>query len=313
VTQKLIIDTDCGVDDAIAILMALADPAVEVIGITCVSGNVGLDHVARNVPIVLDAIGAGPVPIFRGASQPIMAPPVHAGEVHGDDGLGDVGFPASPRPIEAEHAALAIVRLAREHPGATLIALGPLTNVALALALEPALPQLLGQSVLMGGAVRARGNASAVAEFNIYADAEAAGMVVARGLNPTIIGWELTLETPMPWSRWDAMTAAPGSIGAAFVARIVADVVARGHERRNPGILLPDPLALAAVLDPGCATSFAAAVEVDTGWGVGRGLTAVDLRPRSERPHNARVVTAIDHDRFAALLERAFALPCRLG
>lgn len=311
--HKLIIDTDCGVDDAIAILMALADPAVEVIGITCVSGNVGLDHVARNVPIVLDAIGAGSVPIFRGASQPIMAPLVHAGEVHGDDGLGDVGFPASPRLIEAEHAALAIIRLARENPGATLIALGPLTNVALALALEPALPQLLGQSVLMGGAVRARGNTSAVAEFNIYADAEAAAMVFSRGLNPTIIGWELTLETPMLWPRWDAMTAAPGSIGSAFVARIVADVVARGHERQNPGILLPDPLALAAVLDPGCATSYAAAVEVDTGWGVGRGLTAVDLRPRSDRPHNARVVTAVDIDRFAALLERAFALPCRLG
>jgi purine nucleosidase len=313
VTQKLIIDTDCGVDDAVAILMALADPSVEVVGITCVSGNVGLDHVARNVPIVLDAIGAGPVPVFRGAARPLLAPLHHAGEVHGDDGLGDVGFAASSRPVEPDHGALAIVRLAHEHPGATLLALGPLTNVALALAIEPELPRLLGRTVIMGGAVRALGNASAVAEFNIYADAESAAICFDRGLNPIVIGWELTVETPMPWARWDAMTATPGTVGAEFVAHVVAETVRRGRERERPGILLPDPLAAAVVLDPACAQGFDAAVAVDTGWGPGRGLTAVDRRTYSASQPNAHVVTALDVDRFAAMLERAFALPCRLG
>lgn len=311
-TKKMIIDTDCGVDDAIAILMGLADPSIEIIGITCVSGNVGLHHVERNVPIVLDAAGAGPVPVFRGASRPIIAPPVHAGEVHGDDGLGDVGFPTSARALEAEHAALALIRLARENPGATLLALGPLTNVALALAIEPALPQLLGQTVIMGGAVRAIGNTSAVAEFNIYADAEAAAMAFARGLNPTVVGWELTLETPILWDRWDAMIAG-GSVGTDFVARMMEDLVVRNRERERPGVLLPDPLAMAVVLDPGCATSHTAAVEVDTGWSAGRGLTAVDARHWSTRPHNARIVTAIDTDRFAALLARAFRMECKLA
>jgi purine nucleosidase len=311
VTKKLIIDTDVGIDDALAILMALADPEWQIVGICGVSGNVGLDHVMRNIGIVLDAAGAMPTPIFRGASRPLLAPPYHAAAVHGQDGLGDVGWPSSTRPIEAEPAAQAIVRLAHEHPGATLLALGPLTNVALAVALEPALPELLGQTVLMGGAVRALGNASAVAEFNIYADAEAAAITFARGLNPTVIGWELTVETPMLWPRWDALIEM-GTVGTSFVARIVADLVARNRERERPGFLLPDPLAMAAVLDPGCATSYEAAVDVDTGWSAGRGLTAVDTRRWANRPPNARIISAIDADRFAALLERAFRMECKL-
>jgi purine nucleosidase len=312
VTKKLIIDTDVGIDDAIAILMALADPEWQIVGICGVSGNVGLDHVMRNIGIVLDAAGSNPTPIFRGASQPLLAPPHHVPSVHGQDGLGDVGWPASARPIAAEPAAQAIVRLAREHPGATLLALGPLTNVALAVALEPALPELLGQTVLMGGAVRALGNATAVAEFNIYADAEAAAMVFARGLNPTVIGWELTVETPVLWPRWDAMIES-GTVGSTFVARTVEALVARTRERERPGLLLPDPLAMAAILDPGCAASYSAAVDVDTGWGAGRGLTAVDARRWSDRPHNARIVSTITPDRFEALLERAFRMECKLA
>jgi purine nucleosidase len=160
--------------------------------------------------------------------------------------------------------------------------------------------------------VRALGNASAVAEFNIYADAEAAAMVFARGLNPTVIGWELTVETPMLWPRWDAMIAT-GTLGSSFVARTVEQLAIRNRERERPGILLPDPLAMAAILDPGCATSYGAVIDVDTGWSAGRGLTAVDMRHRSDRPHNARIVSAIDADRFAALLERAFRMECRLA
>lgn len=311
-TKKLIIDTDVGIDDAIAILMALADPEWQVVGICGVSGNVGLDHVMRNIGIVLDAAGANPTPIFRGASQPLLAPPHHAPSVHGQDGLGDAGWPVSARPIAAEPAAQAIVRLAREHSGATLLALGPLTNVALAVALEPALPKLLGQTVLMGGAVRALGNATAVAEFNIYADAEAAAMAFARGLNPTVIGWELTVETPMLWPRWDALIEM-GTVGSRFVARMVEGLVRRNRERERPGFLLPDPLAMAAVLDPGCATSYDAVVDVDTGWSAGRGLTAVDARPWAGRLPNAWIVSEIDSNRFAALLERAFRMECKLA
>lgn len=126
----------------------------------------------------------------------------------------------------------------REHPGATLLALGPLTNLALAVALEPRLPELLGQTVLMGGAVRALGNASAVAEFNIYADAEAAAMVFARGLNPLVIGWELTLETPVLWPRWDAIVGA-GAIGSRFVARTIEELMERTRRAPTPAFCCP--------------------------------------------------------------------------
>ncbi len=311
-TKKIIIDTDCGIDDAIAILMALADPAIEVIGITCVSGNVALDLVMRNVAVVLDAAGAGSVPIFRGADRPLLGAAVHASSVHGQDGLGDTGFPASARRVEPEPAALALARLARDNPGATLIPLGPLTNVALALAIEPELPRLLGETVLMGGAVQATGNATPVAEFNIFADAEAAAMVFERGLNPTVLTWEATLETPVVWAEWDRLLAA-GPIGSQFVAPITAALSDRAHERQRPGILMPDPLAMAALLDKDCATIYSATVDVDTSHGIARGLTALDRSGITGRPHNARIVSTVDRARFGQLLERAFRMECWLG
>ena len=311
VTKKLIIDTDCGIDDAIAILMALADPAIEVVGITCVSGNVPLDLVTRNVAIVLDAAGAGAIPIFRGADRPLLGAAVHASSVHGQDGLGDAGFPASARGIEPEPGVLALASLARDNPGATLLALGPLTNVALALAVQPDLPRLLGATVLMGGAVHALGNATPVAEFNIYADAEAAAMIFERGLNPTVLTWETTLETPVVWAEWDRLLAA-GPIGSRFVAPMTAAQSNRAHERQRPGILMPDPLAMAALLDKDCATTYSATVDVDTSHGIARGLTALDRSGVTGRPHNAKIVSKVDPARFGRLLERAFRMECRL-
>ncbi len=310
-TQKLIIDTDCGVDDAIALLMALTDPSAEVIGITCVSGNVPLHHVVRNVGIVLDAIGAGPIPIFQGAARPILASPYHADDVHGSDGLGDAGFPATDRKPETEHAALALIRLARENPGATLVALGPLTNVALALAIEPALPQLLGKTVIMGGAVHGVGNTSAVAEFNIYADPEGAAIAFDRGINPTMLTWEGTLAQPVTWDIWDRMIAS-GPIGQRFINPMTEQVINRARERERPGILLPDPLAMAAVLDQSCATTYSGAVTVDTGGSTARGMTTLDRRTIQRQPDNARVVSAIDHAKFVAMLERMCVAPCHL-
>ncbi|HEY3228154.1 MAG TPA: nucleoside hydrolase [Roseiflexaceae bacterium] len=311
-TKKLIIDTDTGIDDAIAILMALAAPDCEIVAVTTVSGNVPLDLVTRNVGIVLNAAGVDPIPIFRGSDRPLLAPAVHAASVHGQDGLGDAGFPTLARRVEPEPAAQALVRTARENPGATLIALGPLTNVALALALEPNLPNLLAEAVLMGGAVRAQGNATPVAEFNIYADAEAAAMVFARGLNPTVLSWEATLETPVQWEIWDRLLSA-GPLGNHFVAPMVVGLTQRGHARGHAGILMPDPLAMAVVLDPECATTYPARVEVDTGWGAGRGLTAVDALGRGGRTANAQIVSEVNQERFTTLLERAFRMECHLA
>lgn len=309
--QPIIIDTDCGIDDAIAILMALTHPTVEVVGITCVSGNVPLAAVLRNVPIVLDVAAAGPVPFYAGAAQPLLAAHYHADEVHGSDGLGDAGFVTSARHAEARHAALAITRLARAHPGATLVALGPLTNVALAMALEPHLPQLLGRTVIMGGAVHAKGNTTSVAEFNIYADAEAAALVFERGLNPVVATWELTLETPVLWADWERIVAA-GPVGQRFVTPMMAVSEQRARAHGRPGVLMPDPLAMAYVLDPACTTSYPTFLEVDTSRGAAHGMTLIDYSGRSGKPHNATIIERIDSSRFNAMLEHACAAVCGL-
>jgi len=312
VTTKLIIDTDCGVDDAIAILMALADPAIEVIGITCVEGNVPLDLVMRNVAIVLDAAGAKTIPIFRGAARPLVGMSVHAHGVHGNDGLGDAGFPLSTRLVDPESGILALVHMVTENPGCGLVALGPLTNLALALAIEPNLPDLLSATVIMGGAVQGTGNTTPVAEFNIYADPEAAAMVFGRGLNPTILTWEATLASPVLWAEWERLLNC-GTVGRHFIKAITASNSSRAHERARLGILMPDPLAMGVFLDPSCATTYSAMLEVDTSHGIARGLTALDRYGITGRPSNTQIVSAVDQSKFGALLERACKMECKLA
>ncbi len=311
-TKHLIIDTDCGVDDAIAILMALADPSVNIIGITCVDGNVPRDLVARNVAKVLDVAGATNIPIFVGAERPLIGPSVHAHDVHGFDGLGDAGFQISARLPDPEPGVLALVRLVTENPGTMLVALGPLTNLALALAIKPNLPTLLGATVIMGGAVQGSGNTTSVAEYNIYADPEAAAIVFERGLIPTLLTWEATLATPVRWVEW-ARLLNSGAIGSEFVRPITAVNSTKAHERARSGILMPDPLAMGVILDPTCATTYPAMLRVDTNHGIARGLTALDHHNSTGGPHNTQIVSAIDQNKFIKLLERACQMECNLS
>src|SRR5688500_8010460 len=173
----LLIDTDPGVDDALAILMAFNDPRHEVVGLTIAAGNVGLAHTVRNA-LKLCEVAGDSAPVFAGAGSPLLHPARDAGYVHGNDGFGDIGYRAPVRTAEREHAALAILRLSHAHAGRLLlVALGPLTNLALALKLDPTLPQRIARCVVMGGAVTAHGNMTPAAEFNVYFDPEAAHIV----------------------------------------------------------------------------------------------------------------------------------------
>jgi purine nucleosidase len=172
----LLIDTDPGVDDALAILMAFNDPRHEVVGLTIAAGNVGLRHTVRNALKLCEVAGRDDVPVFAGTPEPLLHPP-DAADVHGNDGFGDIGYVPSTRSAEAEHAALAILRLSHVHAGRLLVALGPLSNLALALKLDPTLPQRVARLVVMGGAVTAHGNITPAAEFNIAFDPEAAHIV----------------------------------------------------------------------------------------------------------------------------------------
>src|SRR5258706_6444648 len=192
--QRFIIDTDPGVDDAHAILMALAHPDTKVEALTTVNGNVGVDKTTANALKILDVAEAD-VPVYPGCAAPLVVESRDASYVHGTDGLGDAGFPESKRKPESEHASNALVRMANESPGEiTLVAIGPLTNLAVALRLDPDLPSKFKKLLIMGGAIHSRGNVENVtAEFNIWADPEAAHVVLTSWPVLSILSWETTM------------------------------------------------------------------------------------------------------------------------
>lgn len=294
-------------DDAIAILLALASPSHEVAAITCVSGNVFVDQVVRNVPIILDAARADEIPIHRGADQPLHTERHHASHVHGEDGLGDAGFAPSRRAVEKEDAVGALVRMARENPGGyDLVTLGPLTNIALAIAMEPDFPKMFNRITVMGGAVRGMGNVTAVAEFNVYADPEAAAIVFDRVPELTLLPWEICIDCLVPFEQWQRLTDA-GPIGRNFVRPMTARLGNFLQSRGVGGISLPDPLAMAVALDGTLGTVRLARVDVETGGRLARGLTAAADERRSDRPPNTHIVDSIDQPKFLERLERCFA------
>ena len=203
--KKVLIDTDCGVDDAIAIMIALASPAeVSVLGITTVSGNVPLANVMDNVLRLLSFLGRTEIPVFRGASRPLVEPLHHAPDVHGANGLGGVELPA-PRIVEQrERAPEGIARIASENLGLTLLTLGPLTNIAIALNLYPELKGQIAEIVAMGGAVE-KGNVTRFAEFNFHADPEAVQSVLDSGIPLSLLTWDTTLTVAHTEAELEAL------------------------------------------------------------------------------------------------------------
>ncbi|MEM9374258.1 MAG: nucleoside hydrolase, partial [Planctomycetota bacterium] len=228
---RLIIDTDPGVDDALAIMLAHAHPGVHLEALTVVHGNVGLEQTTQNAFRILDVLDAEAL-VYAGCDRPLIYRPAeNAARVHGEDGLGDVAWPASDRPVATEHAAAAIVRMATESPGElTLVAIGPLTNVAMALRLDPTLPEKIGRFVVMGGAVTGQGNVlTGCAEFNVYTDPEAARIVFEEWPDFELVDWEATLRHGYPAETVDGWRDA-GDDRAAFYHAISGRVrIGRAH------------------------------------------------------------------------------------
>src|SRR5512139_618882 len=306
---RLLIDTDPGVDDALAILMAHAH--ADVAGLSVAAGNVGLGHTVRNARTLVDLVGAS-TPVFAGCPSPLVRMPEEdAAFVHGSDGFGDVGFPEPVASVEAEAAALAILRLTREHPGQlTLVALAPLTNLALALRLDPSLPQRVARLVVMGGAVTGLGNTGKVpAEFNIGFDPEAAHVVFEAFPRFDLVDWEATLRYAFDEDEFDRWLAA-GDARAEFFGKVFGTARAfnRSHERR--GVIAADALAMAVAIDPSIVTrSESRHVAVELDGRLTRGATVVDWAGRLRHPANANIVMELDADRFAAMVRRALGAP----
>lgn len=303
VGTPIVIDCDPGHDDAIALLLALASPEIEVIGVTTVHGNQTLDKTTANAIRVLELVGRGGVPVAAGAERPLVRELFVAAHVHGETGQDGPDLPPPrARPV-AEHAVDFLG--GRLRPGTVLVATGPLTNVALALARHPgARPERV---VLMGGAI-GEGNVTPAAEFNVWADPEAAHRVFSSGLDVTMVGLDVTHRAVLTARHADRLRHA-GRVGR--VAAELLDFYALFHRRAYPelgGSPLHDPVALVQVVAPHLVETQPARVEVDLSGGPSRGRTNVDLRGRFGEP-NARVAVDIDAAAFAELvLERLASL-----
>jgi inosine-uridine nucleoside N-ribohydrolase len=298
----IVIDCDPGHDDAIALMLALASPEVELVGVTTVSGNQVVEKTTANALKVLELCGRGDIPVAEGAPDPLVRRRDVAAHVHGQSGLDGPDLPTpSRRPVD-EHAVQFLARVIREREGGlTLIPTGPLTNVALLLALAPdARPERI---VLMGGSV-GEGNRTPAAEFNIWADPEAARRVFESGIDVTMIGLDVTHQALVTDADAESLRGA-GRVGA--VAAELLDFYRVWHRRAYPeldGSPLHDPVAVAHVVDPTLVATKPANIEVDCGWEQGRGRTNVDWRDRlHSRPPNATVGLGLDRGRFVTLLE----------
>lgn len=302
--RLLVMDVDTGIDDALAILLALRSPGAEVLAIGTVAGNIEAEQAALNTLKVLEVAGAG-VPVAVGLNKPLLRPLYTSPQVHGADGLGDAGLPAPAGRPSGEHAVDQLVRLARERPGEiTLFASGPLSNVAAALIREPALPRLLKDVIIMGGAVAAPGNVTPVAEANIWHDPEAARLVFAAEWPLTMVGLDVTMSTFLRPPHLAALRASESPVSR-FVCAILPFYWNRYTRLMGrDGCALHDPLALGIALDPSLVSQMAALdVRVETEGALTVGMTVADRRvltapnaPPPERPIN--VPLAVDGDRF---------------
>jgi purine nucleosidase len=295
----VILDCDPGTDDAFALLLALAAPEIELLAVTVAGGNVGLECTLRNT-LALVALAGASVPVFAGADRPLLGSFTSEVRVHGVDGLGGVALPPG-RAVAPGHAADAIRALLRaaDRP-VTLVGIAPVTNLALALATEPALADKVARIVLMSGAW-AEGNATPAAEFNALNDPEALAIVLACGQPVVLATLELTAQALCTPARLATLRAA----GTGRCLRAVCDIQATVPLSRRydgKGAALHDPCAVAWLLRPELFTARDCAVEVDLGPGPGRGRTLVDRWGRTGEATNVTLLETLDADGFFALL-----------
>ncbi len=275
--RSFLIDTDTASDDAVALVMALRAPDVDVRAITIVAGNVPVEQGARNALHTAELCGAD-VPVFVGAEKPLKRAYMHAEWFHGKDGMGDHGYAAPKRAPEKIHAVEAIIETIKAHPGITLVTLGPLTNVALALERAPEIAGLVSRTVVMGGAPCCEGNVTPAAEYNIWVDPEAARIVARSGLPIELVGWHTCRGSAVLNNSEIEHVLSMGTPLARFA--IECNSRAREAYREQTGehgISLPDPVAMSIALDPAVCTSASEHfLEIETASELTRGMTVVD-------------------------------------
>ena len=302
--RKIIIDTDPGQDDAVAILLALASDELEVMGITTVAGNVPLALTQRNARIVCELAGRTDVPVFAGASRPMVRSLVTAEYVHGKSGLNGPGLWEPTMPLRKEHAVDYIIKTLRTHrDGAvTLCVLGPLTNIALALIQAPDIAVHIREIVLMGGGFFEGGNTTPAAEFNIYVDPHAAKVVFGAGIPLVVMPLDLTHKALTTHARVERFAAIDSKVGT-FTAEML-DFFERFDKEKygSEGAPLHDPNVIAYLLQPEIYSGRAVNIEIETESALTMGMTVVDWWGVSGRKPNAMYMRDVDDAAFFELL-----------
>ncbi|WP_238364552.1 nucleoside hydrolase [Mesobacterium pallidum] len=303
--RKIIIDTDPGQDDAVAILMALASPdELEVLGITAVAGNVPLPLTQKNARIVLELAGRTDIPVFAGCDAPMKRPLVTAEHVHGKTGLDGPSLPDPTMPLQDKHGVDFIIETLRSEPPGTvtLCPLGPLTNIATAFATAPDIVDRVQQIVLMGGAYFEVGNITPAAEFNIYVDPEAAAIVFESGIDIVVLPLDVTHKALVTGPRNIAFRALGTPAGEAVAA--MTDFFERFDKEKygSDGAPLHDPCVTAYLLKPELFSGRHINVEIETVSELTLGMTVADWWGITDRAKNATFIGDLDADGFFALL-----------
>jgi len=299
--RSLVIDTDTASDDAIALLLAVRHPAVEVRAVTIVAGNVPLDLAVHNAIVTLDLCGGATIPVHAGRAAPLTRPLETAQFVHGDDGMGGADLPPPSRRADPRGGVETLLRIAADEPGLhDLVTLGPLTNVASALDQDPELLTRFGHVWLMAGSPDGVGNVDALGEFNVWADPEAASAVFAAVGKKTMIGWNISRQQAVITHDEQEELRGLGPLGR-FAVEINGDVEAYATATGLAGFDLPDPVAMAVAIDDSIveeATAERLIVGLDEPT---RGCTIPDRRFGAPEP-NTRVIWRIDEGAFKQML-----------
>ncbi len=305
-TTRVILDVDTGVDDALAIALAVCDPRVQLDAVVAVAGNVGLARTTRNSLRVLDWLGATRVPVYAGAEAPLSGPLREASHWHAEDGLGGARLPETSRVPEPDGVGNLCARLRAEPRALTLVCTGPLTNVALALRREPHIVECVRELLVMGGAARVPGNVTPVAEFNVYADPEAAARVFEQPWPITMVGLDVTERVRFTRSDLERVSASETST-AVLVREVCRHLF---DNRRVASMALHDPLALAVAVQPDLVATQTRDVRVETRGEHTLGQTVVDWRASAPPPAlQSRVCLDVDAERARAYFFATLGLP----
>ena len=304
--RRFWIDTDTGSDDAVALVMALRAPDVQIEGISIVSGNVPVKTGSRNARYTVQLCGKE-TPVYDGVERPVIREAVYAWLYHGEGGMSGMEIPEA-RPAEPKHAVNALIDAVRAAPGEiTLVTLGPLTNIAVALRMAPDLAEKIPQCYVMGGAAAVLGNTTPAAEFNIWVDPDAAHMVFHSGLTPFMVGWEHSRDQAMLDAAELEQVRAIDTPFARFTMECcAAGITANEQWLGETGLSLPDPVTMAIAMEPSvCTKPGKHYVDVEIQSEVTRGMTLVDQYGYLNKEPNAEVCWAIDIARWKEMLFEA--------